>query len=278
MIFDQLDYRNILRLSFGKRQQRNARYSLRAFARDLNLSPSRLSEVINGGHKLSTATAQDVAKRLGLSDSEQSYFSDLVAAEATKGDPKNHTILDRIERVRQDTVGETLSVERFEMVANWYHFGILELLKLKAFRPTVANIAAAFGLAKSDVTAAISRLCKLGFMKRAGTSLSLLKPRTNTKAETPSECIREFHRQVLEKSIDALFFQTMAERASGSMILAFDKDRLREAQDAMDCFRKDFAAQFAPKDADSVYCLSMQLFRLDGASNAAVPPPESQRV
>lgn len=277
MIFQQTDYRNILRSTFSQRQQRNASYSLRAFARDLKVSPSRLSEVINAGHKLSPATARHVASRLGLSESEQAYFADLVDSEAGPEDQRGSIAKQRIERTRHESVGEELTVERFEMVSNWYHFAILELMKLKTFRLTATGIASTLGVAKAEATRAIGTLTRLGYLKRVGRTFRLQKPRTVTRSATPSEAVRKFHRQILEKAVDALFFQTMSERASGSMIMAFDKHRLDEAQVRLDQFRRDFAADFAPKDPDSVYCLTVQHFRLDADVQKAVPPSKNRR-
>ena len=48
-----MDYRDILSDQFNVRRKVNARYSLRAFARDMSISPSRLSEVISGKGDLS---------------------------------------------------------------------------------------------------------------------------------------------------------------------------------------------------------------------------------
>ena len=41
------DYRNTLRQELVNRCDRNPRYSLRAFARDLSLDPARLSDILN---------------------------------------------------------------------------------------------------------------------------------------------------------------------------------------------------------------------------------------
>ena len=53
-------YRDVLRAKLAQRCERNASYSLRAFARDLTLSPSYLSEVLNGKSFLSPAICDRV--------------------------------------------------------------------------------------------------------------------------------------------------------------------------------------------------------------------------
>src|SRR5690349_17881631 len=63
-------FRQFLMTEFLQRQARNRRYSLRAFARSLALSPSRLSDYVNGRGGLSAQRAIEAADRLSLSESE----------------------------------------------------------------------------------------------------------------------------------------------------------------------------------------------------------------
>jgi len=48
MIQKEGDYRKILRDELETRFQRNRHYSLRAFARDLGVTPARLSDALSG--------------------------------------------------------------------------------------------------------------------------------------------------------------------------------------------------------------------------------------
>lgn len=75
------DYREILREQLNRRIKQNRYYSLRAFARDLQLAPSRISEVLNRKQGLSAKAAQKIANRLRLAESDSAYFIDLVVSE-----------------------------------------------------------------------------------------------------------------------------------------------------------------------------------------------------
>ncbi len=68
------DFRGMLRAELGRRQVKNPAYSMRAFARDLGLSASGLSEVLSGKHSLSLRRAVIVSQRLGLSGHESDDF------------------------------------------------------------------------------------------------------------------------------------------------------------------------------------------------------------
>ena len=74
----QIDYLEIIKDEFGSRIESNPSYSMRAFARDLEISPSRLSEILNGRGGMSSVMAQKIASKLGLQRSEIDYFKALV--------------------------------------------------------------------------------------------------------------------------------------------------------------------------------------------------------
>src|SRR4051812_32553988 len=59
-------YRDTLKNELERRARANLRYSLRAFARDLGMPPSRLSDVLNGVHGISPQRGETLAKKLKL--------------------------------------------------------------------------------------------------------------------------------------------------------------------------------------------------------------------
>lgn len=82
-ISDHSSCRVILQQILTQRQHRNARYSLRAFARDLHVSPSFLSEVLNGKYGLSKHLANQIADRLGFDEKARTHFCSLADLDVT---------------------------------------------------------------------------------------------------------------------------------------------------------------------------------------------------
>ena len=72
------DYKIYLTREFEFRRRRNSGYSLRAFARDLEIQPSKLSEILSQRVGMSTATAEKIAANLKLLDDESRHFISLV--------------------------------------------------------------------------------------------------------------------------------------------------------------------------------------------------------
>ena len=72
------DPRQYLKAELELRQQRRPQYSLRAFARDLNMSPSTLSDFFHGKLGLSKDRVRHIGTKLNLTDMQQSHFNDLL--------------------------------------------------------------------------------------------------------------------------------------------------------------------------------------------------------
>src|SRR5690242_10123333 len=73
------DYRSFLKDELERRMGINAGYSLRAFARDLKMSPQNLSSLLKGKKGISAEAAATMADRLEMNPQEASYFLDLVS-------------------------------------------------------------------------------------------------------------------------------------------------------------------------------------------------------
>jgi uncharacterized protein (TIGR02147 family) len=72
------NYVEILKHELDKRIQKNARYSMRAFAKHLGISPSSLSNILTNKKGLSERVAQLICKNLEFSGEETDYFCALV--------------------------------------------------------------------------------------------------------------------------------------------------------------------------------------------------------
>ncbi len=80
-MIDDHDYRAYLQRELHRRQDKNPSYSLRAFARDLGVSPSKISGILSGSTGLSAKAALSIALHLRLSEHDQQIFVSLVESQ-----------------------------------------------------------------------------------------------------------------------------------------------------------------------------------------------------
>ena len=262
MTFEAEDFKSILTEVLEQRCAKNPRYSLRSFARDLGLSPSRLSDVLKGRYGLSRAAASEIAVKLGLSESERERFCDLVESRHSRNPKQRKEAAARlIESPTPDY--RQLTLDGFQVISEWYHYAILELCLVEDFQSDVEWIAKRLGLSTHVAKSAIERLERLDLLEEVRGRLKPTEGFTASPNDIPSEAIKKFHRQILEKAMSAIDFQSVEERDLSSVVLAIDKRDLPEAKQAIKKFRRGFDKKFSASQSKSeVYCLAMQFFSL----------------
>jgi len=271
MVMAAQSYRDILKREFELRSSRNARYSLRAFAKFLGISQSRLSEILSGKQGLSRAWAEKLSEKLNHNIEERKVFADLVEAEHARSSLKRKLAHSRLSSRRQ-TTETTLQLDVFHIISDWYHFGITELALTKGFKSDPVWIGKRLGVAPKLIELAIERLLRLGLLIHDSKgALKADDARISTTDGVPSDAIKKFHAQVLSKAADSIYSQTVSERSISTLMLPFHAAHFSEAEKIIKMFRKSFSSQFnSTADKDSVYCLAVQFFRMDQKINLEI--------
>lgn len=261
-------YRQILKEELSLRCKHNPHYSLRAFARDLQISPSRLSEVLNSKQGLSRKAATAIAGKLDFTLEEQEYFCDLVTSLHSRSKTERQGAKVRIEQAKKDfDEDHQFKLETFKVLSEWYHGAIFEMCKMNDFKYDKFYIAKKLKISMIQVELAVERLIRLKMIRLDGDKLLSLpsagigRPKLGTP---PAECIKMAHKQCITKACDALYSQTQEQREIHSNIFVMDKSDLIEAKVEIQNFLRNFIKNRKEKaqNRDEVYCLSLQLFSL----------------
>jgi uncharacterized protein (TIGR02147 family) len=86
----------------------------------------------------------------------------------------------------------------------------------------------------------------------------------SVSSDVPSEAIRKFHKQILQKALSAVDAQSVDERNLSVVTGAVSTEDLPEYNRLIKGFRRKMNSLFEKnkKKSDQVYCLSVQFFRL----------------
>lgn len=258
-------YREQLKAAFQQRQRKNPAYSIRAFARDLGLQPSLLHEAMHYKKGLSGKAAKQIGERLNWNPWEVELFVARVEVEHSRSRFGRANAFATIERLEKQREYIPLKEDVFRSIKDWYHNAILELTYLGDFNSEPAWISARLGISKVEAEQAIERLLKLNLLARKNGRLEATEDYSRVDSEVPSDAIKRSHDQSLAKAKQALYFQALAKREFTSATLAFATSDLKEAKAAIRKFIGEFSDRFHKKSGgNSVYNLSLQLFRIDG--------------
>ncbi len=263
MTRDGTTYRDLLKREFATRCARNPHYSLRAYARDLKFLPSRLSDVLNGRQGLSVSSARNLARHLSLSGSEQAWFEASVESHHARSETRRRMAEQALASYENGDRYRQLREDVFAVVADWYHFAILELTGVRDFRSDAMWIARQLGIAPAVATMAIERLIAVGLLKKDGERLVPSSTFVVSPDEIPSEAVKQHHEQILEKAAHALVLQPVSQREFSANTLAIDPAQLPAIKADLKAFRRRLERKYKKSGNPSqVYCLSQQFFSL----------------
>ena len=227
------DFRLFLQGELTRRCEANERYSLRAYARSLRIAPSALSAILNGKRPITGNMKLRLGLGLGLSPQDLGRFQE-----------------NKVQGTRAKGPGQTLEFQQiafdaYAVIADWYHYAILELIYLENFQADPKWIAKSLGITKSEVNIAVERLQRVGLLKIENGTWTDTTPNghaTNIQGNLTSEASRKLQRQILEKSIRALNEVPVTVRNHTSMTMAINTEDLPEAKERIANFRRELCA------------------------------------
>lgn len=242
----QVDLRQELKREFERRRRVNARYSLRSFARTLQLSHSAVSELLAGKRRFSKRCINRIAVRLHWTPAQTQ-----LAVESLEKDPLSFTDLDS---------------EKIAQLDSWYYNAILELFLVEGFKPDPGWIAQALNLSKVEVTEAIERLLDAGQIKRGRNGqLKVSTRQTTTLGNVQSkDTLVKIQQQNLKKGIEALSCFSVESQSSMGLTIPMDVQDLPEARKILYRCLKDLSRLLNRKGVRrrQVYRLQVGLFPL----------------
>lgn len=161
MDIEPTTFESILKEELSSRLAKNSSYSLRAFARDLNVSPGFLSRLVSGKATPSESFAKDLAQRVGFKGEKLEWLNAVVDAQYSRDEKKRAHAVRLLSLYKKGVVSrEVRAPEAFDW--NWYHFAIRRLTHLSNFVSDPDWIANKLELSVEVVSQAIDELLRMG--------------------------------------------------------------------------------------------------------------------
>lgn len=263
-IFSYESFRDFLNDEFKLRTKRNELYSLRAFARDLGLSHSRLSEFLSGKSPISARSGQTICKALALSPPECSYLINLIRSEFHPNESIRVSARQMVKEKRETLLVISKS-DAPDLIERWYYPPLIEFLTLSR-PPTFSEIADRLGLDEDTVDAAVKHLEAHRIVERdenGGWKASHAFFKLESGA--PSPHFKAFHRSFLKLAENALRTAPIPKRKFVTWVLTFDEASLKDARDDIEDFATNFIRKYSERGtSNQVYSLGLQFYSLGG--------------
>jgi uncharacterized protein (TIGR02147 family) len=194
-----------------KRKQKNKKYSLRAFAKKIEVSHSVISEILNGKRRITTKTFSQISKKLNLDQAISKKYESYI-----------------IKRKKQYTQIETRAGK---LMSEWYFNALLELLEIKNVPQDPKSIADQLNIEESKVMSALNLLQELGLITRRNNKWKvLIKNTTSWGNLNYVDIVNRVQMQNLEKGKKAIEEIDINDRSSIGLTVAMNPEDLPEAR------------------------------------------------
>ena len=256
------DARFYLEQEYERRRARRPHYSLRAFARDLGLGPSTLTDFLKARQGFSRERAVSVGAKLKLNSDHTKHFWDLISVRFSRKITERKLASTRI-RARTRALPSYVSLDLYKVVADWPHFAWLELLEIDPKYADPMVVAKDLGITKKEARETWERLVRTEMVVERDGGWQPNSEHSFGGDETPSQAVRFHHTRLLNKAIAALETQSMDEREFNSLIFSFRREELPRLRSDLSKAFLDVIAKYSGEDPrDAVYCASFQLYNL----------------
>jgi uncharacterized protein (TIGR02147 family) len=247
-------YLDKVREAYFERQRSNPSFSLRAYARYLEIQAPSLSAILRNKRRLSLKAADRVMEKLNLSPVERRRFRDSLIERPGKNETSSTAHAETSSYVLR-------SEDHYKIIAEWEHFAVLSLLETRDAKSDPAWIAERLGITPLRTRDVIARLIHSGLLKEArGKRLVPTQASIATTEDVSSSALRKSHTDNFKRAQAALEAIAVELRDFSSITVAMDLKKLDEAKALLREFRKQFAALVETPSSDEVYELSIQLF------------------
>ncbi|MEC9283130.1 MAG: TIGR02147 family protein [Bdellovibrionota bacterium] len=260
-------YIQMLKLELESRKQTNSSYSMRAFARDLDMPAPHLSMLLSSKKGLSTARAEQILRKLNWSEEDKQLFTQLVESCHSRSQRKKQDAYQKL-KSKISSLGRPfekfIEDDEFIQISDPIHFQIIETLKLEQVDGSFESLRDNLNYSENELRVACERLLSLGYLKKEMDQYIVDEYKIVTSEKNVSLALRQHHAKQLKAGIDAIYHQDISERCLSSLTIAIPEDLIPEVFEKIQNFRKEinqFITDNPNQKKTKVYSLNTQFIK-----------------
>ena len=158
------DYVEILKYFYQKRVHNNRKYSLRSYARDLGITSSRLSQILQKKYGLSKKAGEEISEKLKLNKFEKEVFCNLISIKHSRSKKEKAKASEFFKNFGSYYV--YLNDAAFKVVSDWQYYAVMEMSHLLGSNYALETVAQRLGIKMSKAREVTEALLQLGYLKK----------------------------------------------------------------------------------------------------------------
>ncbi len=253
---------HVLKREFDERQKRDPKFSLRAFARMIEVDPSAVSAIFKGKRSLPKKNAESVAQILQLDEKETYLFKESIFNKNKVMTPEDEAV----EHAQLKSVYHDIkeNARNYAIIAEWEHYAIISLMDLEDFQNDEMWIAERLGIDYQRAREVIKNLLQANIITVDPRNNVWHKnyERLNTTDMVPSKAIRASHEESMRMAIEKMHSLPIDERTMSSSTFCMDRTKIPMANKLIKEFRRKLIELMEAGKKTDVYQIQVQLFPL----------------
>ncbi|MCM2354714.1 MAG: DUF4423 domain-containing protein [Pseudobdellovibrio sp.] len=235
--------------TYEVRKKKNARYSLRSFARDLDISSGRLVSIMQLKELPGEVTLGKIFS--SLSTAEEKKDKILKDLKRARFKPKDHGF----EKV--------LDSSQVEQMGHWQTWAIYTLMQRQDFDGSAEWLAQKTELEAEFVKERLQALVHIGLVRFEDKKYLLKIGNVTSGSGIPSKVMRELHKQFIQRGVESIEAVDIQFRDISGITFCMEQDKMDEARTLITEFRSKMAGLVRSETPKSeLYQLSVQFYPL----------------
>lgn len=263
-ISDYNDYRLYIRDFYEERKLMTG-LSWRGFNKMAGYASTKfLKLVCDGKSKLSSVGATRLAKVMGLSKVQTTYFLALVTYGNTSVERKKQAAFELMQSIAKEEKVRIVGDDAYDYYKDWWN-PILRELAPRVAVAIPAKIAGLFyeNVSSDDVRKSLDFMVQAGFLKKHKKNYEQTDKAILGSSEKIPKAIRNMHRQMARFAEKAIENFPVSDRNFSGMTVSVNRTTYEQIVNELNICRKKIAEIVSVSDdCDRIYRLNLQLFPL----------------
>ena len=260
-VFTYNELSSFLKNQLHKKQLKNPAYSLRSFARDLDVASSSLSDLMNSKAKGSKASLDKIFSNLKVSAFEETYLRLIHAAQYAIDESSKNEAIKEAQKIKDLLDIELLTEEQFLEVTSWITLAVIELLPIPPFNKSPFLMAEQLGIDQNQVQESLDSLIKNNLIYKSNEGLFCTHPNAQIfLSKMPNQVAKKLHEEIMKINMDTLWTTPPESRVNISTLLMIDEENIPQIQEEIQNFLIELINRQSKKpQKNKLYSLSLHL-------------------
>lgn len=262
-LFEYDSFRRFLADFIEEEKRRKPGFSQRAFASRLGFSSTgSLSLVLSGKRRLGEAPLQKLAGAIGLAGRHARFLEALARFNQAGTLEERERTFQEVKRLRKSREFRRTLASQFPYWEEWHHVVVRELAVHMDWRGDWAALGAAVRPPISGEKArhSVERLLEMGLLRRDPDGSYAQSSPVLSASGAPSSLLREFKREMVLKSLQAMDDLPPSRRHFSTCTLSMSRESFRKLSGMIDALREEILRIASDDDAQEVYQANFQVF------------------